>query len=116
MSLGTFLLIALGMLACAAVPYLFVEHRWRWRWREVEIGRLPAFADGGAYRSASDVPLFCRQAPPEVRLAAFSCLLFGQMFVPGLLLGAIGLAAGGAGLLSIPGLIVAAKLYRGGLA
>jgi hypothetical protein len=37
------------------------------------------------------------------------------MFVPGLLVGAFGLLAGGIGLVSIPGLVTAAKLFRAGL-
>jgi hypothetical protein len=71
---------------------------------------------GGVYRVEGTVPLFLTRAPALVRLAAFSCFLFGQMFVPGLLVGAFGLLAGGIGMVSIPGLITAAKLYRAGLA
>jgi hypothetical protein len=108
--------IALGLLALAAIPYFLVERRWRWRWREVATGEMDAFADGGgAYRAGGTVPVFLERAPATVRAAAFTSLLFGQMFVPGLLLGAIGLLAGGVGLVSIPGLITAAKLYRAGI-
>jgi hypothetical protein len=110
------LLVPLGLLIAAAVPYLLVEPRWRWRWREVEAGRVAADdLDGGIYRASGTVPTYLRGAPARVRFAAYTCLLFGQMFVPGLLVGAFGLLAGGIGLVSIPGLITAAKLYRTGL-
>jgi hypothetical protein len=108
--------IIVGLLAAAAVPYFLVERRWRWRWREVEAGEIDAFADaGGAYRGAGTVPTYLSHAPVDVRLAAFTCLLFGEMFVPGIVLGAFGLLAAGVGLVSIPGLITAAKLYRAGI-
>jgi hypothetical protein len=113
------MLIALALaslLLAAVLPYFVVERGWRWRWREVEIGRLPVFSDGGLYRAGGSVPDFLERAPQQVRAAAFSCLLFGQMFIPGLFLGAFGLVAGGLGVVSIPGLITAAKLYGAGLA
>jgi hypothetical protein len=112
------LLVALGMLFCAALPYVLVESRWRWRWREVEAGRVQAdgAGAGGIYRAGGDVPRYLSEAPRVVRWAAFTSLLFGQMFIPGLLLGLSGLVMGGLGLVSIPGLITAAKLYRAGLA
>ncbi len=81
------------------------------------MGRLPThLLEQSPYRDAGTVPAFLRRAPARLRLCAFSCLFFGQMFVPGLLLGAFGLVAGGVGLVSIPGLITAAKLYSAGLA
>ena len=108
--------IALGLVVTAAVPYVLVERRWRWRWREVEAGAIDVFNDGGgAYRAGGTVPTYRARAPGLVRGVAFSCLFFGQMFVPGLLLGSFGLLAGGVGLVSIPGLITAAKLYRAGI-
>jgi hypothetical protein len=108
------LLVPLGLLVAAGVPYLLVEPRWRWRWREVETGRVAADDLGGIYRASGTVPTYLRAAPSRVRWAAYSCLLFGQMFVPGLLVGAFGLLVGGIGLVSIPGLITAAKLFRAG--
>jgi hypothetical protein len=110
-------LVGLGLLTAAAVPFFIVERRWRWRWREVEVGRIASHTDERAiYREPGTVPAFLRQAPRLVRIAAFSCLLLGQMFVPGLLLGALGLLAGGLGVVSIPGLITAARLYGAGFA
>lgn len=110
-------IIALGMAIAAGLPFLLIEHKWRWRWREIEDGRVPTHeGEVSLYRDAGTVPQFLRQAPRLVKLTAFSCLFFGQMFVPGLMLGAFGLLAGGVGLVSIPGLITAAKLYSAGLA
>jgi hypothetical protein len=112
-----FVLIAIGLLVAATLPYLIVETRWRWRWREVEIGRANIHdGGGGLYRAPGTVPVFRRRAPGLVRAAAFTSLLFGQLFVPGLLIGSIGLIAGGIGLVMIPGLITNAKLYSSGLA
>jgi hypothetical protein len=108
--------VALGLLSAAALPYLLVESGWRWRWREVICGEAAANTGAvGVYRVEGTVPTYRREAPASIRLAAFTSLLFGQMFLPGLLLGAFGLLAGGIGLVSIPGLITAAKLYRSGL-
>jgi hypothetical protein len=113
----TVVIVVLGLLLSAALPYLLVESKWRWRWREVEVGRLPThLGEQSLYRDAGTVPTYLRRAPRMIRIAAFTCFLFGQMFVPGLLMGAFGLIAGGIGLVSIPGLITAAKLYASGLA
>jgi hypothetical protein len=109
-------LVLASMVLAAVLPYFVVERGWRWRWREVEIGRLPVQSDGALYREGGTVPDFLERAPRLVRAAAFSCLMFGQMFIPGLCLGAFGLVAGGLGVVSIPGLITAAKLYGAGLA
>src|SRR5262249_50570300 len=104
-----------GMLAAAFIPYALVERRWRWRWREVETGRIPALAGSPLYRESPSVPVFLDRAPAAVRAMAFSCLLLGQMFVPGLALGMVGLLVAGAGVVAIPGLMVAWRLYSAGL-
>jgi hypothetical protein len=107
---------AAALFGAAALPYFAVERRWRWRWHEVPAGEIPADRTQlGAYRQGSAVPTYCERAPAAVRLAAFTSLFFGQMFVPGLALGLLGIAFYGVGVVSIPGLIVAAKLYRSGL-
>lgn len=110
-----FALVAMLCLACAAVPYFVVERRWRWRWREIAAGRVAADAVGGAYRAAGDVPRFRERAPASVRLAAFSSLLVGQLFVPLTLVGAFTILYFGLGVLTVPYLITCAKLYRAGL-
>ena len=103
------------MLLGASLPYVFVETRWRWRWREVPAGRVAADrATVGVYRAGGDVPRYLQEAPRLVRWTAFSCFLFGQMFVPGLAMGLFGLVMAGVGVVSIPGLITAAKIYRVG--
>jgi hypothetical protein len=66
----------------------------------------------GSYREAT-APTFTAAGPPAVvKLAAIGSWALGQMFVPGLLLGLFGLLAMGLGLISIPGLILAATLFR----
>lgn len=58
------------------------------------------------------VPKFRADGPPmEVRLAALGSWILGAMFVPGLLLGLFGLVAMGLGLVSIPGLVLAWRLF-----
>lgn len=65
----------------------------------------------GQFRDAV-VPKFRSDGPPmEVRLAALGSWILGAMFVPGLLMGLIGLVMMGLGLVSIPGLILAARLF-----
>ena len=111
------LVAAFVMLLAATLPYVFVESRWRWRWREIEAGRVAA--DGGSvglYRAGGEVPRYLHEAPRLIRWTAFSCFLFGQMFVPGLAFGLFGIVMAGIGLVSIPGLITAAKIYRCGFA
>lgn len=49
--------------------------------------------------------------PVDVRLAALASWILGTMFVPGLLLGVIGLFVGGVGIVSVPGLILAWQLF-----
>ena len=111
----TLTIISFVALLGAALPYVFVETRWRWRWQEVPAGKIAA--DGGAsgvYRAGGEVPRYLQEAPRLVRWTAFSCFLFGQMFVPGLAMGLFGLVMAGVGIVSIPGLITAAKIYRVG--
>lgn len=65
----------------------------------------------GQFRDAV-VPRFLADGPPmEVRLAALGSWILGTMFVPGLMLGLFGLVAMGLGLVSIPGLILAWRLF-----
>ena len=111
----TLAIVAFVALLGAGLPYVFVEARWRWRWREVPAGRVVAdAASTGVYRGGGDVPRYLHEAPRLVRWTAFSCFLFGQMFVPGLAMGLFGLVMAGVGIVSIPGLITAAKIYRVG--
>jgi hypothetical protein len=113
----SFVLGPLLFVGCALLPFLLVERAWRWRWNEIAAGEAPAFTGaGGAYREEGTVPVHLGRAPRDLRIAAFTCLLLGQMFLPGLAMGIIGMLAMGIGIVSIPGLVVAAKLYGAGLA
>jgi hypothetical protein len=108
-------IVGLGL--AAAIPWLITRSRWRWRWREVETGRAPVLAgEDSPYRAGGTVPTHLGDAPRMIQIAAYTCFLFGQMFIPGLLMGIFGLIAFGIGLVSIPGLITAAKLYSSGFA
>ena len=65
----------------------------------------------GSYRDA-EVPRYVAEgAPREVHVAAIMAWVLGVMFVPGLLGGLVGLLAGGLGLVSIPGLMLAWRLF-----
>lgn len=65
----------------------------------------------GTYRGA-DVPRMVADGPPrELHVTAMLCWILGTMFVPGLFGGLLGLLVMGIGLVSVPGLILAAKLF-----
>jgi hypothetical protein len=112
-------MIALAIVAlwigAAALPFAILGRRWQWRWQEVEAGDAPAHAGSALYREAGRVPTFLRQAPPLIRVAAFSSMLLGQLFIPYLVVATMGLFFFGLGMLLVPILITAAKLYRAGL-
>ena len=102
-----------GFVGSAAAIYILAERQHRPQWATVP---LPAVQVGdGAYRASVVVPGYASRAPRPVRFAAFGSLLLGQMFVPGLLMGLFGLLAMGLGLVSVPGLIVAARVWVSGL-
>ncbi len=95
----------------AVFVYLREERRTRGAW-QVFPRPLAEVDPSSAYRSAGPmVTGHLERAPSVVRLAAASSLLFGSMFLPGLAWGLFGLIAAGIGLLSIPGLILAASLW-----
>jgi hypothetical protein len=65
----------------------------------------------GTFRE-TDLRRLAAEGPPGVvHAAAIGCWILGVAFVPGLLAGLIGLVAGGVGLVSIPGLVLAWKLF-----
>lgn len=65
----------------------------------------------GSYRDAV-IPRFVGGGPPwEVRVAALSSWILGTMFVPGLMGGLFGLFFAGIGLISVPGLVLAWRLF-----
>lgn len=110
--------VLLGLFAMGIVPsvwLLLTERRWRDAWPVETVSH--ARLDQGAYRTVEQrTELRGAHAPTLIRLIAWTCFLFGQMFVPGLLAGLFGLIAYGLGLLSIPGLILAWRLFGLGTA
>ena len=73
-------------------------------------------AELGPYRDSHVLVEHGLRAPAAVRLAAFLCILFGQMCVPGALAAGSGVLAfaeygGLGGLLGVPGLVVASALW-----
>lgn len=91
------------------------RHRWRRRWQVV----VPEAAPGGPFRDEdgaepSSYRYMAEQpgAPRRVKVVAVVSLVLGHMFVPGLLAGLCGLPFYGLGLVSIPGLVLAARIYR----
>jgi hypothetical protein len=110
-------LVIVGLAACSAVGLTLgrthhLDHAYRHRWPR----RQPAaLASADLYRGAPIVPpLVPGQAPALVRNTALLSTWLGCMFVPGLLAGLVGLAAGGIGLISIPGLVISARCWHSG--
>ncbi len=95
------------------VVYLREEAKSRAVWqafpKAAEVLETSAYRSGGAVHTSH-----LERAPGVVRAAAATCFVMGAMFLPGLAWGLFGLIAMGAGLLSIPGLIIAAWLWMVG--
>jgi len=108
------LILVLLMTVPVALMYMACEQGGRDRWRQVVAGEV-ASGPTAPFREPTLVPEFHRRAPHSIRLVAFSSLFLGQMFVPGLIMAAIGVFAYGVGLIGIPGLIVAARLFGVGM-
>jgi hypothetical protein len=108
-----FAVVALWI-GAAVLPFVILGRRWQWRWQEVETGDAPADAASILYREGGRVPTYLRQAPPLIRVAAFTCMLLGELFIPYLVVATMGLFVFGLGMLLVPILITAAKLYRAG--
>ena len=96
-----------------AVSYVKGERKYRQEWQAFA---LPAaVVDHSAYRSSGAIVVgHVERAPTLVRVAAASSIMFGSMFLPGLAWGLFGILAMGSGLLSIPGLLIAASLWGAG--
>lgn len=111
------LAVALGLThlapLLAPVAYVRSERANRRAWEDMP---LPARAlDASIYRGGAPIVTgYVGRAPRVVRLAAASCFVFGAMFVPGAALAFTGLFAAGAGVLGLPGLVIAAKLWGAG--
>lgn len=104
--------LVLTSLLVVSVPTAMWFTTWRsaWdRWLPRVVGTESV--GQGQYRDAV-VPRLRADGPPmAVRAAALGCWVLGTMFVPGLLAGLSGLVALGVGLISIPSLILAARLF-----
>jgi hypothetical protein len=97
----------------APLAYGRAEAKHRHEWHAVALP--PTVLEPSAYRSTGPVVVgHLERAPGLVRAAAASSIVFGAMFLPGLAWGLFGLIATGAGLLSIPGLVIAACLWNAG--
>ncbi len=108
------LLLALTVpIATALLPFWVLERRFRVFWAGLPLERVTVRA--APYRGARVIPGHTQRAPALVRWAALSSFFMGQMFIPGILLGLVGLMAMGVGLISIPGLIIAARLWAAGV-
>jgi hypothetical protein len=109
-----FLVFAIWV-GAALLPFIVLERRWRWRWQEVELGQMPAHAGDSLYRQSGNVPFYLRRAPDGILVAAFTCLLLGELILPGMVLATLGMFFFGLGMVLVPILISAGKLYRAGL-
>jgi hypothetical protein len=113
--LGTLALFVFGGLA----TYTISERRHRERWWRFE--QRPVDHAGAAYRrDAGPRPtravLVQHRAPATIRRTALWSIYMGQMAVPGGVLGLFGLLYAGIGLISIPGMILAIRIWRLGYA
>jgi len=92
------------------------EHRSSWRRRlEVELAEpTPGgpFRDEGVAMPPRTYVAEVHGAPRHVKVVIVTSLVLGHMFLPGLFAGLFGLPIYGVGLVSIPGLWLAASIYR----
>lgn len=102
-----------------ALTFLGFERRHRLRWRRREHISVAEPTPGGPFRDdelgggrRGEYLSERVGAPPLVKVVAVTSLVLGHMFVPGLLAGLVGLMAYGLGLVSIPGLWLALRIYR----
>lgn len=107
-----FFSLVLTTILVAAVPTAMWFTTWRSAW-ERWLPRVVGIENvgHGEYRDAEVARLRADGPPMAVRVAALGSWVLGTMFVPGLLLGLGGLLFVGLGLISIPGLILAARLF-----
>lgn len=106
--------------AIPAATFLRCERNHRLRWiRQTRMLRAEGQA-GAPFRTPATGGLERwrgyvverRGAPATVKVVATTSLVLGHMFVPGLLMGLLGLVYGGLGVLAVPGLLLAARIYR----
>ena len=100
-----------------ACVFLRLEARHRDRWPRRWLVERTEPTPGGPFRDELDEAprryvVEHRGAPREVKVVIVVSLVLGHMFVPGLLAGLFGLPIYGVGLVSIPGLWLAAGIYH----
>ncbi|PRQ04894.1 hypothetical protein ENSA5_04720 [Enhygromyxa salina] len=114
-ALGIVTLFAFGGL----FTYTVCERRHRRSWVRCEDRPVDPIPDP-LRREAGPAPtrpvLVQRRAPKTIRETALWSIYMGQMSLPGGLLGLFGLMACGIGLVSIPGMILAVRIWRLGYA
>ncbi|HLT37473.1 MAG TPA: hypothetical protein VK034_14370 [Enhygromyxa sp.] len=112
---GTLALFVFGGLT----TYTIGERRHRSRWWRFEREAIEQ-PESPFRREPGPAPtrelLVRRRAPRLIRRTALWSIYMGQMAVPGGLLGLIGTVFGGLGLVSIPGMMLAVRIWRLGYA
>lgn len=96
------------------LTYTTAERRGRPAWRLQTHTTVPS--PGGPFRvdagpAVTELRVVAERAPPKVRMTALASIYLGQMAIPGALLGMFGVLFGGLGLVSIPGLILAVRIW-----
>ena len=107
--LGSLLSFTSLFVVVPVVRYFLNVGEARRRWRPRAAG-VVAVGDGG-YRGAEVAALEALGPPAHVHVTAVMCWALGMAFLPGLFAGLYGLIVG-IGVISIPGLILAARLFR----
>jgi hypothetical protein len=112
---GIFALFVFGGLA----TYTICERRHRARW--VRFEQRPDYYEISPFRDEAGPPptrtvMVQQRAPKLIRNTALWSIYMGQMALPGGLLGLFGLIYAGLGLISVPGMILAIRIWRLGYA
>lgn len=107
--------------AIPAITFINYERTHRHRWRRFEHVLVPATAHTPFREVDPTTPWHAytierHGAPNWVKVVVVTSLVLGHMFLPGLVMGLFGLMAMGIGLVSIPGLVLAARIYANAFA
>lgn len=99
--------------------YTICERRHRARWTRFE--QRPDPHETSPFRDEAGPPptrtvMVQQRAPKLIRTTALWSIYMGQMAVPGGMLGLFGLVFGGLGLIGVPGMILAVRIWRLGYA
>jgi hypothetical protein len=122
---SAFLLVSAFVAYFVIIPagtFFLCEERHRDRWRQRWLVEVAEPTPGGPFRDEDGAApprryvVEHRGAPRHVKGLVVVSLVLGHMFVPGLLAGLCGLPIYGLGLASLPGLWLAAGIYRNAFA